>query len=318
MTAVLPQRYPQPNLPSQVSICEVSARDGLQAESRTLPVAVRLELVRRLAEAGLTSIEAGSFVSPRAVPQMADTKSVLSGLDLDSEVAYPVLVPNRRGLDDAMAAGAVDVSVFISVTESFSQANLGGSLNKTTERGLETARTASAAGLRVRGYLSMVFGDPWEGEVAPEQVASAARELFDAGCTTISLGDTIGTATPGHVTAVLDTLVSAGIPVESIALHTHNTYGQALANVYAALQFGVRQFDASAGGVGGCPFAHSATGNLATEDLLWMLDGLGISTGVDIDAVAATSQWLSSQLGRALPSATTSAIIGRQPDAVGR
>ena len=307
----LPQRFSNPALPARVSICEVSARDGLQAESRTLPVPVRLELIGRLAEAGLSSIEAGSFVSPRAVPQMADTASVLAGLDLDSSVSYPVLVPNRRGLEDAMTAGAANVSVFISVTESFSQANLGGSLDETTQRGIDTARAASAAGLRVRGYLSMVFGDPWEGAVDPNTVAGAARALRDAGCTTISLGDTIGTATPGHVTTVLDTLVGAGIAIESLCLHTHNTYGQALANVYAALQRGVSQFDASAGGVGGCPFAGSATGNLATEDLLWMLDGLGISTGVDIDAVAATSQWLGEQLGHALPSATSAAVTGR-------
>ncbi|WP_209370147.1 hydroxymethylglutaryl-CoA lyase [Brevibacterium renqingii] len=315
MTAVLPQRVPQPDLPSRVSICEVSARDGLQAESRTLPVPVRLELIRRLAEAGLTCIEAGSFVSTRAVPQMADTRSVLAGLDLGAEAAYPVLVPNQRGLKDAVAAGAVDVSVFISVTESFSQANLGGCLSETTERGLETARTAAAAGLRVRGYLSMVFGDPWEGAVEPERVAAAARDLLDAGCTSVSLGDTIGTATPGHVSLVLETSIRAGVPIEAIALHTHNTFGQALANVYAALQLGVRQFDSSAGGVGGCPFAGSATGNLATEDLLWMLDGLGISTGVDIDAVAATSRWLSEQLGRELSSATPAAVLGRQPAA---
>ena len=157
----------------------------------------------------------------------------------------------------------------------------------------------------------MVFGDPWEGAVDPQDVASAARRLVDAGCTTVSLGDTIGTATPGHVTAVLDSLVSAGIPIDSVALHTHNTYGQALANVYSALQAGVRQFDASAGGIGGCPFARTASGNLATEDLLWMLDGLGISTGVDIEAVAATSQWLSDQLGTPLPSATPSAVLSR-------
>ena len=311
MSTDLPQLFRQSALPSHVSICEVSPRDGLQAESTTLPVPVRLELIHRLTEAGLTSIEAGSFVSPRAVPQMADTRSVLDGLDLDSAATYPVLVPNRRGLDDAIAAGAVDVSVFLSVTESFSQANLGDSLQATTERGLEVARAATTAGLRVRGYLSMVFGDPWEGAVDPQDVASAARRLVDAGCTTVSLVDTIGTATPGHVTAVLDSLVSAGIPIDSVALHTHNTYGQALANVYSALQAGVRQFDASAGGIGGCPFARTASGNLATEDLLWMLDGLGISTGVDIEAVAATSQWLSDQLGTPLPSATPSAVLSR-------
>lgn len=311
MTAQLPQRFAPSNLPTEVSVCEVSARDGLQSQARTLPVSTRLELIRRLSDAGLKTIEAGSFVSPWAVPQMADTRSVLAGLDLNSEIAFPVLVPNRRGLDDAVAAGTKDASVFISVTESFAQANLGGSLKHTTDRCIEVARAATAAGMRVRGYLSMVFGDPWEGAVDPERVATAARRLVDAGCLTISLGDTIGTATPGHVTAVLDSLVGAGIPIDRIALHTHNTYGQALANVYSALQAGVSQFDASAGGIGGCPFARTATGNLATEDLLWMLQGLGISTGVDIDAVATVSQWLGAQLGIPLPSATSSAVLGR-------
>ncbi|KAB1948147.1 hydroxymethylglutaryl-CoA lyase [Brevibacterium linens] len=311
MTAQLPQQFVPSNLPTEVSVCEVSARDGLQSQARTLPVSTRLELIRRLSDAGLKTIEAGSFVSPRAVPQMADTRSVLAGLDLNSEIAFPVLVPNRRGLDDAVAAGAKDASVFISVTESFAQANLGGPLQHTTDRSIEVARAATAAGMRVRGYLSMVFGDPWEGAVDPEHVATAARRLVDAGCLTISLGDTIGTATPGHVTAVLDSLVGAGIPIDRIALHTHNTYGQALANVYSALQAGVSQFDASAGGIGGCPFARTASGNLATEDLLWMLQGLGISTGVDIDAVATVSQWLGKQLGIPLPSATSSAVLGR-------
>ncbi|MGO1291195.1 MAG: hydroxymethylglutaryl-CoA lyase [Brevibacterium linens] len=311
MTVQLPQRFAASNLPTEVSVCEVSARDGLQSQARTLPVSTRLELIRRLSEAGLKTIEAGSFVSPQAVPQMADTRSVLAGLDLDSDITFPVLVPNSRGLDDAVAAGAKDASVFISVTESFSQANLGGPLQHTTERSLEVARAATAAGMRVRGYLSMVFGDPWEGAVDPEHVAAAARRLVDAGCLTISLGDTIGTATPGHVTAVLDSLVGAGIPIDRIALHTHNTYGQALANVYSALQAGVSQFDASAGGIGGCPFARTASGNLATEDLLWMLQGLGISTGVDLEAVATASQWLGEQLDIPLPSDTSSAVLGR-------
>lgn len=311
MTVQLPQRFAASNLPTEVSVCEVSARDGLQSQARTLPVSTRLDLIRRLSDAGLKTIEAGSFVSPQAVPQMADTGSVLAGLDLDSDITFPVLVPNSRGLDDAVAAGAKDASVFISVTESFSQANLGGPLQHTTERSLEVARAATAAGMRVRGYLSMVFGDPWEGAVDPEHVAAAARRLVDAGCLTISLGDTIGTATPGHVTAVLDSLVGAGIPIDRIALHTHNTYGQALANVYSALQAGVSQFDASAGGIGGCPFARTASGNLATEDLLWMLQGLGISTGVDLEAVATASQWLGEQLDIPLPSDTSSAVLGR-------
>lgn len=309
MMASLPQVFPQAFLPTQVRVYEVSARDGLQAESVTLSVAQRGQLISRLASTGLTSIEAGSFVSPRAVPQMADTRAVLDELDLGSDLSYPVLVPNRRGLDDARASGAKDIAVFISVTESFSQANLGDSLEVTTARNLDVAAAATSAGMQVRGYLSMVFGDPWEGPVDPQRVVAAAQALLGAGCSTISLGDTIGTATPGHVSAVLQALIEADVPVETIALHTHNTYGQALANVYAALQLGVSEFDASAGGVGGCPFAGSATGNLATEDLLWMLNGLGISTGVDIRKVADTSQWLSQQLGKPLSSATSAAIV---------
>ncbi|WP_319022015.1 hydroxymethylglutaryl-CoA lyase [Brevibacterium sp. FME17] len=309
MMESLPQVFTRETLPSQVKVCEVSARDGLQAESVTLPAEVRVELISRLASSGLRTIEAGSFVSPKAVPQMADTQVVLDALNLDSAVSYPVLTPNRRGLDDAQAAGAKDIAVFVSVTESFSRANLGDSLEVTTARNLDVATAATSAGMQVRGYLSMVFGDPWEGPVDPQRVVTASARLLDAGCSSISLGDTIGTATPGHVAAVLQALIESGIPAESIALHTHNTYGQALANVYAALQLGVSEFDASAGGVGGCPFAGSATGNLATEDLVWMLDGLGISTGVDIRAVAETSQWLSRQLGKPLASATSAAIV---------
>ncbi|MCF2572369.1 hydroxymethylglutaryl-CoA lyase [Brevibacterium sp. UCMA 11754] len=307
----LPQVFTRDTLPTQVRVYEVSARDGLQAESVTLPAGVRAQLISRLAGAGLRTIEAGSFVSPRAVPQMADTRSVLDELDLDSDLSYPVLVPNRRGLDDARAAGAKDVAVFVSVTESFSRANLGDSLEVTTARNLDVAAAATSAGMHARGYLSMVFGDPWEGPVDPQRVVTAAAQLLEAGCSSISLGDTIGTATPGHVTAVLQALIESGVPVDAIALHTHNTYGQALANVFAALQLGVSEFDASAGGVGGCPFAGSATGNLATEDLLWMLQGLGISTGVDIRAVAETSQWLGQQLGKPLASATSAAIVNQ-------
>lgn len=311
MMDALPQVVTQDGLPTRVRVYEVSARDGLQAESVTLPAEVRVELISRLAGSGLTSIEAGSFVSPKAVPQMADTRAVLDELDLGAGISYPVLTPNRRGLDDAMAAGAKDIAVFVSVTESFSRANLGDGLDVTTARNLDVATAAAEAGMRVRGYLSMVFGDPWEGPVDPQRVVTAAQQLLAAGCSSISLGDTIGTATPGHVSVVLQALLDGGIPVEAIALHTHNTYGQALANVYAALQLGVSEFDSSAGGVGGCPFADSATGNLATEDLVWMLDGLGISTGVDIRMVAETSQWLSRQLDKPLASATSAAIVNQ-------
>lgn len=309
MATLLPQRFGMDSLPDTVRICEVSPRDGLQAEALTLSPELRAQLITRLAATGLTQIEAGSFVSPKAVPQMSGTAEVLAALDLDAHVSYPVLVPNQRGLEDARAAGAQDVAVFISVTDAFSRANLGDRLEVTTERAHEVARSAVASGMRVRGYLSMVFGDPWEGSVDPQRVVTAALGLLEAGCASLSLGDTIGTATPGHVSAVIEALLAAGVPVEAIALHTHNTYGQALANVYAALQLGVSEFDSAAGGLGGCPFAGSATGNLATEDLLWMLQGLGIDTGIDMRALAETSHWLAAQLDRRLPSATSSAIV---------
>lgn len=307
----LPQVFSGWGLPDEVRICEVSARDGLQAESVTLVPEIRVQLIERLVGAGLTQVEAGSFVSPQAVPQMARTDEVLAALPGESEVAFPVLVPNHRGLADAQAAGARYVAVFASVTESFARANLGGGREKTTRVMADVAREAVSAGMKVRGYLSMVFGDPWEGAVSVGEVVRSAEALLSAGCRSISLGDTVGVATPGHVEAVVQALVSAGVDVSQLALHPHNTYGQALANVHAALRLGVSEFDTSAGGLGGCPFAGSATGNLATEELVWMLDGLGVRTGVDLRRVADTSVWLSSLLGKPPPSSAAIAIANR-------
>ncbi|MFI7295504.1 hydroxymethylglutaryl-CoA lyase [Streptomyces sp. NPDC050121] len=302
---------PAPELPARIRIHEVGARDGLQNEKSTVPTAVKAEFVRRLADAGLTTIEATSFVHPKWVPQLADAEELfplVSGLP----VALPVLVPNARGLDRALALGARRVAVFASATESFAKANL----NRTVDESLAVfepvVRRAKDEGAHVRGYVSMCFGDPWEGSVPLHQVVRVCTALRDMGCDELSLGDTIGVATPGHVLELLSSLNEQGVPTNVIGVHFHDTYGQALANTLAALQHGVTVVDASAGGLGGCPFAKSATGNLATEDLVWMLQGLGVDTGVDLGRLVATSVWMADQLGRPSPSRTVRAL-GRTP-----
>jgi hydroxymethylglutaryl-CoA lyase len=312
----LPMAVPAPGLPKSVRIHEVGARDGLQNEKSTVPTRVKARFVHRLAEAGLTTIEATSFVHPKWVPQLADAAELmpmLGDLAQDPRLRLPVLVPNGRGLERALEWGVREVAVFGSATESFARANL----NRTVEESLAmfqpVVARARAEGLRVRGYLSMCFGDPWEGPVPIGQVAAVARRLYELGCTELSLGDTIGVATPGHVVALLDELTGGGVPVGKLAVHFHDTYGQALSNTLAALQRGVGVVDASAGGLGGCPYAKSATGNLATEDLVWMLHGLGIDTGVDLDRLSATSVWMAEQLGRPSPSRTVRALTHREP-----
>src|SRR5690606_25250203 len=287
---------PAPGLPERVTIYEVGARDGLQNESAVVPVEVKAEFLHRLAAAGLKVLEATSFVHPKWVPQLADASDLLARLERAEGVDYPVLVPNERGLERGLDAGVSHIAIFASATEAFAQRNLNRTLDSQFEMFEPVVERALAEGLRVRGYVSMCFGDPWEGAVAPEQVVGVIRRLVDMGCHQISLGDTIGTGTPGHVDAVLDACVAAGVPIRQLAVHFHDTYGQALANTLAALRRGVRTVDASAGGLGGCPYAESATGNLATEDLVWMLDGLGIAHGVDLDALVATSVWMAGQL----------------------
>ena len=303
----LPMTVPAPGLPARVRIHEVGPRDGLQNEKALVPVAVKAEFIRRLADAGLTTIEATSFVRPEWVPQLADAEELMPLID-DVRARLPVLVPNQRGLERALALGAREIAVFASATESFAKANL----NRTVEDALAmfepVVATAREAGVTVRGYLSMCFGDPWEGPVPISQTVSVSRRLIDMGCDEVSLGDTIGVATPGHVGELLATLGEAGIPANRLAVHFHDTYGQALANTLSALQHGVTTVDASAGGLGGCPYAKSATGNLATEDLVWMLDGLGIETGVDIGRLTATSVWMARHLGRPSPSRTVRAL----------
>ena len=306
----LPVVAPEPGLPRRVTVHEVGPRDGLQNEQRTVPVAVKAELVERLVAAGLPVVEVTSFVSPRWVPQLADAEELLSRLDLSGRVPFPVLVPNERGLDRALAAGARHVAVFASATESFARRNLNRTVAESLAMFAPVVERARSECLGVRGYLSMCWGDPWEGAVPVGQVVDVATRMVALGCTELSLGDTIGVATPGRVVALLDALAGAGVPVERVAVHFHDTYGQALANTLAALRRGVTTVDASAGGLGGCPFARSATGNLATEDLVWMLDGLGISTGVDLHKLVATSAWLAAELGRPSPSRTVTALRG--------
>jgi hydroxymethylglutaryl-CoA lyase len=297
-------------LPQRVTIWEVGARDGLQNESVVVPAEIKAEFLDRLAEAGLGVVEATSFGHPRWVPQLADAATLFELLVRRDGVRYPVLVPNERGLDRALAVGVTEIAVFASATESFARRNLNRGVDEQFTMFSPVVGRAVAEGLRIRGYVSMCFGDPWEGAVAVQQVVDVGRRLLDLGCHQLSLGDTIGVATPGHVAAVLNGFAGAGIGTDALAVHFHDTYGQALANTLTALHAGVTCVDASAGGLGGCPYAESATGNLATEDLVWMLDGLGIEHGVDLDALVRTSVWMAGHLGRPSPSRVVQALRG--------
>ncbi|GGX47148.1 hydroxymethylglutaryl-CoA lyase [Streptomyces chartreusis] len=308
----LPMTVPAADLPARVRIHEVGARDGLQNEKSTVPTEVKAEFVRRLADAGLTTIEATSFVHPKWVPQLADAEDLFPRVSGLAGVHLPVLVPNARGLDRALSLGARRIAVFASATESFAKANLNRTLDESLGVFDPVVRRAKDEGLHVRGYVSMCFGDPWEGAVPLHQVARVCKALVAMGCDELSLGDTIGVATPGHVLELLSLLNEEGVPTNVIGVHFHDTYGQALANTYAALEHGVTTVDASAGGLGGCPYAKSATGNLATEDLVWMLRGLGIDTGVDLDRLVATSAWMAEQLGRPSPSRTVRALSHKE------
>ncbi|KUL38217.1 hydroxymethylglutaryl-CoA lyase [Streptomyces regalis] len=308
----LPMAVPAPGLPARVRIHEVGARDGLQNEKSTVPTEVKAEFVRRLADAGLTTVEATSFVHPKWVPQLADAEQLFPLVGDLKGVHLPVLVPNDRGLDRALALGARRIAVFASATESFAKANLNRTLDESLAVFEPVVARAKDKNLHVRGYVSMCFGDPWEGAVPIHQVVRVCKSLRDMGCDELSLGDTIGVATPGHVLELLSMLNEKGVPTDVIGVHFHDTYGQALANTYAALQHGVTTVDASAGGLGGCPYAKSATGNLATEDLVWMLRGLGIDTGVDLDRLVATSAWMAEQLGRPSPSRTVRALSHKE------
>jgi hydroxymethylglutaryl-CoA lyase len=309
----LPMTVPADGLPDRVTIYEVGPRDGLQNESGLVPTEVKAELVRRLLAAGLPVVEATSFVHPTWVPQLADAEDLmrmLGGSIGDQARELPVLVPNERGLDRALELGCRHVAIFGSATETFARKNLNRALDEQFAMFEPVVRRARDAGLDVRAYVSMCFGDPWEGAVPVEQVVSVGRRLFDLGASQLSLGDTIGVATAGHVGALVEAFVRAGMRTDQLALHFHDTYGQALSNVQAGLRAGVTTYDASAGGLGGCPYAKSATGNLATEDLVWFLTGLGIEHGVDLTALVETSTWLAGHLGRPSPSAVVRALAG--------
>ena len=308
-----PQVVPLDGLPTRVTIYEVGPRDGLQNENTTVPVEVKAEFVRRLVGAGLSAVEVTSFVPPRWVPQLADAAELVEMLDLDAAPRMPVLVPNERGLDRALDAGVREIAVFGSATEAFARRNLNRGFDEQFAMFEPVVARARDAGLRVRAYLSMCFGDPWEGDVAVDAVVGAGRRLVDLGCDELSLGDTIGVGTPGHVEAVVSGLGAAGVGVDRLAVHFHDTYGQALANALTALRLGITVFDTSAGGLGGCPYAESATGNLATEDLVWQLEGLGVETGVDLDAVTELSLWMAERIGKPPASRVVTALGGCAP-----
>jgi hydroxymethylglutaryl-CoA lyase len=305
-----PAVVPQPGLPSSVTIYEVGPRDGLQNEKAIVPVEVKAEFIEQLVAAGLPIVETTSFVHPDWVPQLADAAELLDLLDHRGPVPMPVLVPNERGLDRAIEKGVSHIAVFGSATETFAQRNLNRGLDTQFAMFEPVVARARDHGMDVRAYISMCFGDPWEGEVPIAQVVEVGKRLFDLGASQLSLGDTIGVGTPGHVTALLDAFNAVGLGDDVLGLHFHDTYGQALGNAQAGLHHGVTTFDASAGGLGGCPYAKSATGNLATEDLVWMLHGLGIETGVDLEALVETSIWMAGHLGRPSPSRVVTALGG--------
>ena len=284
-------------LPSAVKIVEVGPRDGLQNEPVVIATATKVELIARLGKAGLQAIEATSFVSPKRVPQMADNAAVLCAIERRPGVAYPVLTPNLKGFEAALAAGAREVAVFASASESFSQRNINCSVADSLARFEPVLLAAKQAGVRVRGYVSCALGCPYEGAVPPAAVARVAGALFDMGCHEISLGDTIGVGTPEAAKRLIEA-VSARVPVARLAGHYHDTYGMAIANIYASLQCGVSVFDASIAGLGGCPYAEGASGNVATEDVVYLLDGLGIETGIDLDALIDCALWIGAALGR--------------------
>jgi hydroxymethylglutaryl-CoA lyase len=308
-----PAVVPMTGLPGRVTIYEVGARDGLQNEADLVPTEVKAELITRLLDAGLPVVEATSFVHPKWVPQLADAAELMARLvDRLGERGrdMPVLVPNERGLDRALELGCRHIAIFGSATQTFAEKNLNSTLDGQFAMFEPTVRRARDAGVDVRAYVSMCFGDPWEGAVPVEQVVDVGKRLFDLGASQLSIGDTIGVGTAGHVTELVSAFSGAGLGVEHLAMHFHDTYGQALANTLAALQAGITTFDASAGGLGGCPYAKSATGNLATEDLVWFLTGLGIDHGVDLTALVDTSTWLACHLSRPSPSAVVRALSG--------
>jgi len=296
---------------TSVRIVEVGPRDGLQNEPREVPTAVKVELIERLADAGLPAVEATAFVSPKWVPQMADHTEVLERIRRKPGVDYPVLAPNLKGFESARAAGATEVAIFGAASESFSRKNINCSIAESLERFRPVAEQARKHGIRVRGYVSCVLGCPYEGDVSPSNVAKVAEALFEMGCYEVSLGDTIGTGTPAKTKAMIEAC-TAHVPVEKLAGHYHDTYGQALANIYASLELGVATFDSSIAGLGGCPYAAGASGNVATEDVVYLLDGLGIRTGVDLARLVEIGEWISGVLKREYGSKAGKAIAAKR------
>jgi hydroxymethylglutaryl-CoA lyase len=297
--------------PAQVRLVEVGPRDGLQSEAAIVPLATKVELIDRLTLTGLGVIEAGSFVSAKWVPQMADTAEVLARIARRPGVRYPVLVPNLKGLDAAIAAGAEEIAVFAAASQTFSMRNINCSIEESLERFRPVVDKAKARGLTVRGYVSCVAGCPYEGPVAPQAVRRVAAALDRMGCRELSLGDTIGVGTPRAIQAVVET-VAAEVPVERLAVHCHDTYGQGLANILAALALGVAVVDSAVAGLGGCPYAPGASGNVASEDVLYMLNGLGIETGVDLDRLVETGAFIAAALGRVSGSKAAQALAARR------
>lgn len=284
-------------LPSQVKIVEVGPRDGLQNEKQVVPTEIKIELINRLAEAGVRAIEATSFVSPKWVPQMGDNTAVMQGIKRHNATVYPVLTPNLQGFDAAIQAGATEVAIFAAASESFSRKNINCSIAESLKRFEPILSAASALEIPVRGYVSCVVGCPYEGAVAPEQAASVAKTLFDMGCYEVSLGDTIGVSNPASISRLIEACAKQ-VPIAKLAGHYHDTYGMAIANIYASLQMGMAVFDSSIAGLGGCPYAQGASGNVATEDVVYLLQGLGIETGIDLAKLAAIGDWISLAINR--------------------
>ena len=300
--------------PERVKMVEVGPRDGLQNEPGSVPAEVKVALIDRLSDAGFQVVEAGSFVSPKWVPQMADTAEVMAHIRRQPGVTYPVLVPNMKGLEAAIAAKATEVAGFAAATEAFSKRNTNCTIAESMQRQAEVCKAALGAGLRVRGYISVVLDCPYEGEVKPEAVAAVSQHLYDMGCYEISLGDTIGTGTPAKAQRMIET-VAKKIPIGKLAGHFHDTYGQALANILAVMELGVATFDSSVAGLGGCPYAKGATGNVASEDVLYMLGGLGIETGVDMGRLLDAAEFICAQLKRPTVSRAGRALAAKREKA---
>lgn len=300
--------------PSKVKMVDVGPRDGLQNEPAPVSTAIKVRLIEQLADAGLPVVEATSFVSPKWVPQMADAAQVMASIHRKPGVSYPVLVPNLKGLEGALAAGAEEVAVFAAASEAFSKRNINCTIDESLDRFAPVCAEAGARGVRVRGYVSCVLGCPYEGEVAPEAVAHVARRLYAMGCYEISLGDTIGTGTPGKAQRMIEA-VARHVQVERLAGHFHDTYGQALGNIVAAMELGVATFDSSVAGLGGCPYAKGATGNVASEDVLYLMNGLGIETGVDLDRLVDAGAEICAAIGRDNVSRAARALAAKRASA---